>query len=168
MSKPFSTKELAARIKALMRRSGVPESDLLEACGIQIDLGSHRLIIQGTNIHIGPTEYRLQVQLLDHIWGRSSYIEIRTVDVHVLRLRKNTRDMDREHRKLQMEEKKAMAEVKKLSNAGQPAAAKMMAKNVVQLRKQQEKMVKAKAQLSGVQNMTKVTRQRRFRCAHQR
>ena len=91
MSKPFSTKELAARIKALMRRSGVPESDLLEACGIQIDLGSHRLIIQGTNIHIDPTEYRLLVQLLDHIWGRSSYIEIRTVDVHLLRLRKNTR-----------------------------------------------------------------------------
>ena len=91
MSKPFSTKELAARIKALMRRSGVPESDLLEACGIQIDLGSHRLIIQGTNIHIGPTEYRLLVQLLDHIWGRSSYIEIRTVDVHMLRLRKKTR-----------------------------------------------------------------------------
>ena len=61
-----------------MRRSGVPESDLLEACGIQIDLGSHRLIIQGTNIHIGPTEYRLLVQLLDHIWGRSSYIERNT------------------------------------------------------------------------------------------
>ena len=91
MSKPFSTKELAARIKALMRRSGVPESDLLEACGIQIDLGSHRLIIQRTNIHIGPTEYCLLVKLLDHIWGRSSYIEIRTVDAHVLRLRKNTR-----------------------------------------------------------------------------
>ena len=101
MSKPFSPKELVARIKALMRRSGVPEDELIEACGIQIDLGSHRLTIQGTNVNIGPTEYRLlellmrnpdrvfeRDQLLDRIWGRSSYIEIRTVDVHILRLRK--------------------------------------------------------------------------------
>lgn len=71
-------------------------------------------------------------------------------------LRKNTRDMDREMRKLDIEEKKAMAEIKKLSAAGQPAAAKMMAKNVVQLRNQKTKMIKGKAQLSGVQNMTKV------------
>ena len=101
MSKPFSPKELVARIKALMRRSGVPEDELIEACGIQIDLGSHRLTIKGTNVNIGPTEYRLlellmrnpdrvfeRDQLLDRIWGRSSYIEIRTVDVHILRLRK--------------------------------------------------------------------------------
>ena len=101
MSKPFSPKELVARIKALMRRSGVPEDELIEACGIQIDLGSHRLTIQGTNVNIGPIEYRLlellmrnpdrvfeRDQLLDRIWGRSSYIEIRTVDVHILRLRK--------------------------------------------------------------------------------
>ena len=101
MSKPFSPKELVARIKALMRRSGVPEDELIEACGIQIDLGSHRLTIQGTNVNIGPTEYRLlellmrnpdrvfeRDQLLDRVWGRSSYIEIRTVDVHILRLRK--------------------------------------------------------------------------------
>jgi two-component system phosphate regulon response regulator PhoB len=101
MSKPFSPKELIARIKALMRRSGLPEDELIEACGIQIDLGSHRLVIQGTNVNIGPTEYRLlellirnpdrvfeRDQLLDRIWGRSSYIEIRTVDVHILRLRK--------------------------------------------------------------------------------
>ena len=101
MSKPFSPKELVARIKALMRRSGVPEDELIEACGIQIDLGSHRLTVKGTNVNIGPTEYRLlellmrnpdrvfeRDQLLDRIWGRSSYIEIRTVDVHILRLRK--------------------------------------------------------------------------------
>ena len=101
MSKPFSPKELIARIKALVRRSGLPEDELIEACGIQIDLGSHRLVIQGTNVNIGPTEYRLlellmrnpdrvfeRDQLLDRIWGRSSYIEIRTVDVHILRLRK--------------------------------------------------------------------------------
>ena len=101
MSKPFSPKELIARIKALMRRSGVPEDELIEATGIQIDLSSHRLIIQGQNVNIGPTEYRLlellmrhpdsvfeRDQLLDRIWGRSTYIEIRTVDVHILRLRK--------------------------------------------------------------------------------
>lgn len=101
MSKPFSPKELIARIKALMRRSGVPEDELIEATGIQIDLSSHRLIIQGQNVNIGPTEYRLlellmrhpdrvfeRDQLLDRIWGRITYIEIRTVDVHILRLRK--------------------------------------------------------------------------------
>ena len=91
MSNPFSTKELAARIKALMRRSDVPESDLIETSGIQIDLGNHRLIFRGANIHIWPTAYRLLVHLLDRILGRSSHIEIRTFDVHILRLRKNTR-----------------------------------------------------------------------------
>jgi two-component system phosphate regulon response regulator PhoB len=101
MSKPFSPKELVARIKALLRRSGAPENDVLEPSGIRIDLVSHRLTIEGKNINIGPTEYRLlellmrnpdrvfeRDQLLDRVWGRSSYIETRTVDVHVLRLRK--------------------------------------------------------------------------------
>jgi two-component system phosphate regulon response regulator PhoB len=101
MSKPFSPKELVARIKALLRRSGAPENDVLEASGIRIDLVSHRLTIEGKNINIGPTEYRLlellmrnpdrvfeRDQLLDRVWGRSSYIETQTVDVHVLRLRK--------------------------------------------------------------------------------
>ncbi|NCF76590.1 MAG: phosphate regulon transcriptional regulatory protein PhoB [Proteobacteria bacterium] len=101
MSKPFSPKELVARIKALLRRSGAPEDDLIEASGIRIDLVSHRVTIKGVDINIGPTEYRLlellmrnpdrvfeRDQLLDRVWGRSSYIETRTVDVHVLRLRK--------------------------------------------------------------------------------
>ena len=101
MSKPFSPKELVARIKALLRRSGAPENDVLEPSGIRIDLVSHRLTIEGKNINIGPTEYRLlellmrnpdrvfeRDQLLDRVSGRSSYIETRTVDVHVLRLRK--------------------------------------------------------------------------------
>lgn len=101
MSKPFSPKELVARIKALLRRSGAPEDDLLESSGIRIDLVSHRVTIEGKDINIGPTEYRLlellmrnpdrvfeRDQLLDRVWGRSSYIETRTVDVHVLRLRK--------------------------------------------------------------------------------
>lgn len=101
MSKPFSPKELIARIKALLRRSGAPEDDLLEASGICIDLSSHQVTIQGVDVNVGPTEYRMlelflrnpnrvfeRDQLLDRVWGRSSYIETRTVDVHVLRLRK--------------------------------------------------------------------------------
>ena len=101
MSKPFSPKELVARIRALLRRSGAPEDDLLEASGIRIDLSSHQVTIQGVDVNIGPTEYRMlelflrnpnrvfeRDQLLDRVWGRSSYIETRTVDVHVLRLRK--------------------------------------------------------------------------------
>jgi two-component system phosphate regulon response regulator PhoB len=101
MSKPFSPRELVARIKALLRRTGVPEDDTVESSGIRIDLVSHRVTIASTDINIGPTEYRLlellmrnpdrvfeRDQLLDRVWGRSTYIETRTVDVHILRLRK--------------------------------------------------------------------------------
>ena len=101
MSKPFSPRELVARIKALLRRAGEPEDDTVESSGIRIDLVSHRVTIAGTHINIGPTEYRLlellmrnpdrvfeRDQLLDRVWGRSTYIETRTVDVHILRLRK--------------------------------------------------------------------------------
>jgi two-component system phosphate regulon response regulator PhoB len=101
MSKPFSPLELVARIKALLRRTGVPEDDTVESSGIRIDLVSHRVTIAGTDINIGPTEYRLlellmrnpdrvfeRDQLLDRVWGRSTYIKTRTVDVHILRLRK--------------------------------------------------------------------------------
>ena len=107
MSKRFSPKELVARIKALLRRSGAPTDDLLEASGIRIDLVSHRVTIDGVDINIGPTEYRLlellmrnpdrvfeRDQLLDRVWGRSRYIETRTVDVHVLRLRKVLKPFD--------------------------------------------------------------------------
>ena len=66
MSKPVSPKELIAGIKALMRRSGVLEGGLIEASGIQIDPSSHRLVIQGQNVNIGPTEYRLLEQLMRH------------------------------------------------------------------------------------------------------
>lgn len=101
MSKPFSPRELVARIKALLRRTGEPEDDTVESSGIRIDLVSHRVTIASTDINIGPTEYRLlellmrnpdrvfeRDQLLDRVWGRSTYIETRTVDVHILRLRK--------------------------------------------------------------------------------
>jgi two-component system phosphate regulon response regulator PhoB len=99
--KPFSPRELVARIKALLRRSGAPENSLIEFAGIQLNLTSHRITINGETVHMGPTEFRLlemlmrhpdrafdRSQLLDRVWGRSVYVEERTVDVHILRLRK--------------------------------------------------------------------------------
>lgn len=99
--KPFSPKELAARVRALLRRSGAPEEGVVEAGGLRLELKSHRLIISDAPVHIGPTEFRLlaflmgnperafdRAALLDRVWGRNVYVEERTVDVHVLRLRK--------------------------------------------------------------------------------
>ncbi len=101
VTKPFSPRELLARIKALLRRTGAPADNILESGGIRLDLNSHRVTIDGELVHVGPTEYRLlellmrhpdrafdRSQLLDRVWGRSVYVEERTVDVHVLRLRK--------------------------------------------------------------------------------
>ena len=101
ITKPFSPRELLARIKALLKRSGTPENNVLESNGIQLDLNSHRVTINGQEIHTGPTEYRLlellvrnpdrvfnRNQLLDRVWGRGVYVEERTVDVHILRLRR--------------------------------------------------------------------------------
>ena len=101
ITKPFSPRELLARIKALLKRSGTPVNNVLESNGIQLDLNSHRVTINGQEIHTGPTEYRLlellvrnpdrvfnRNQLLDRVWGRGVYVEERTVDVHILRLRK--------------------------------------------------------------------------------
>lgn len=101
ITKPFSPKELIARIRALLRRSGLPEEGRLQAGTLILDLNSHNVEVDGTVIPIGPTEFRLleflmshpgrafsRSQLLDRVWGRSAYVEERTVDVHVLRLRK--------------------------------------------------------------------------------
>ena len=101
VTKPFSPRELIARVKALLRRSGSPEDNLLSIAGIKLDLKSHRVSVGDENIHMGPTEYRLlellmrhpdrafdRSQLLDRVRGRSVYVEERTVDVHILRLRK--------------------------------------------------------------------------------
>ena len=102
VTKPFSTRELIARIRALLRRSGGGESDdELRVQDLRLNTGSHAVWAGESPVHLGPTEFRLlkflmsntervysRSQLLDFVWGRSSYIEERTVDVHVLRLRK--------------------------------------------------------------------------------
>jgi len=102
VTKPFSARELLARIRAVLRRSA-PEGDSeeVDAGRLTINLASHRVLHDDQPIELGPTEYRLlkflmthqervysRSQLLDHVWGGGVYVEERTVDVHVLRLRK--------------------------------------------------------------------------------
>jgi len=100
--KPFSARELLARIRAVMRRSrGEDEDGNVSVGGLRIDGAAHRVFANGEPLNIGPTEYRLlhffmthpervysRAQLLDHVWGGSVYVEERTVDVHIRRLRK--------------------------------------------------------------------------------
>jgi two-component system phosphate regulon response regulator PhoB len=100
--KPFSPRELIARILAVLRRSSpVDESGKLIMGCLTLDTIARRLLHNRVEIHIGPTEYRLleffmshpgrsysRAQLLDHVWGTSAYLEERTVDVHIRRLRK--------------------------------------------------------------------------------
>ncbi len=100
--KPFSPSELIARVRAVLRRSS-PEfgEEKLEYADITLNLTAHKVTRDGQPIHLGPTEYRLlqtlierptrvftREQLLDRVWGRDIYVEERTVDVHVRRLRK--------------------------------------------------------------------------------
>ncbi len=100
--KPFSARELVARVKAVMRRTlGDSENGNVEMAGLRIDGAAHRVFADGKPVSIGPTEYRLlyffmthadrvyaRDQLLDHVWGGTVYVEERTVDVHIRRLRK--------------------------------------------------------------------------------
>jgi two-component system phosphate regulon response regulator PhoB len=101
VNKPFSPRELMARIRAIFRRVGQTSEEMLEAGDLKMELESHRVMFQGNEISLGPTEYKLlkflmsnqnrvysRTQLLDHVWGHDAYVEERTVDVHVLRLRK--------------------------------------------------------------------------------
>jgi len=100
--KPFSARELLARIKAVLRRSRDDADDgSVSAGALRIDGAAHRVYAGEQALHVGPTEYRLlhffmthadrvysRAQLLDHIWGGNVYVEERTVDVHIRRLRK--------------------------------------------------------------------------------
>ena len=104
--KPFSARELLARIRAVMRRVTGDDADgSISAGGVRIDGAAHRVFAGNdgdeTPIAIGPTEYRLlhflmthpdrvysRAQVLDHVWGGNAYVEERTVDVHIRRLRK--------------------------------------------------------------------------------
>jgi two-component system, OmpR family, phosphate regulon response regulator PhoB len=110
ITKPFSPKEMIARIKAVMRRSGkLSESGHLNVGDLTLDAEQHRLTISGQTLDVSPTEFRLmqffmtnpdkvysRTHLLDQVWGRSVYIEERTVDVHIRRLRKILAEHGRE------------------------------------------------------------------------
>ncbi|HWK62505.1 MAG TPA: phosphate regulon transcriptional regulator PhoB [Eoetvoesiella sp.] len=102
ITKPFSPKELIARIKAVLRRRAPQLTDDIIAIGsLQLDPTTHRVTGNGINLTIGPTEFRLlhffmthtervfsRTQLLDQVWGDHVFVEERTVDVHIRRLRK--------------------------------------------------------------------------------
>jgi two-component system phosphate regulon response regulator PhoB len=111
ISKPFSPREMVARVNAVLRRSRPEDTaDAIEIGGLRIDNISHRVSADGTVIEIAPTEYRLlhffmthadrafsRSQLLDQVWGNHVYVEERTVDVHVRRLRKALEETGHEH-----------------------------------------------------------------------
>ncbi len=102
ITKPFSPKELVARIKAVMRRVTPTSSEQpIEFNGLNLDPVSHRVSANGSPLDMGPTEFKLlhffmthpervysREQLLDNVWGTNVYVEDRTVDVHIRRLRK--------------------------------------------------------------------------------
>lgn len=102
ITKPFSPRELVARLKAVLRRAD-PHTNAspITVLGLCLDPASHRVTINNQSVDMGPTEYRLlefflthqeraytRSQLLDHVWGGNVYVEERTVDVHIRRLRK--------------------------------------------------------------------------------
>jgi two-component system phosphate regulon response regulator PhoB len=110
MTKPFSPRELVARLRAVLRRSSKHQwSPQVIAGDLVLDTEQHRLTIADQNVEVSPTEFRLmqffmthpdkvfnRTQLLDQVWGRSVYIEERTVDVHIRRLRKILENYGRE------------------------------------------------------------------------
>ena len=105
VTKPFSTRELLARIRALLRRAATDENDepkgVINMDGLGLDTETFRVTADGESVDLRPTEFRLlhffithpervysRAQLLDQVWGQSVYVEERTVDVHIRRLRK--------------------------------------------------------------------------------
>jgi two-component system, OmpR family, phosphate regulon response regulator PhoB len=99
--KPFSPRELLARLRAALRRGSVAETEVAAVGDLQLNTASHQVLVGDSEVSLGPTEYRLlaffmyhpdrvysRAQLLDRVWGGNVYVEERTVDVHIRRLRK--------------------------------------------------------------------------------
>ncbi len=101
VTKPFSPRELMARVEALLRRTRPSlAGETLACCGLELDAATHLVKRDGKPLHLGPTEFRLlrhflerprrvqsRDQLLDAVWGRDTEVDLRTVDVHIRRLR---------------------------------------------------------------------------------
>lgn len=110
ITKPFAPRELVARIQAVLRRARGDDKDIVNAGVLELDGAGHRVSAEGREIKVGPTEYRLlyfmmthpgrvysRAQLLDRVWGANVYVEERTVDVHVRRLRKALSEAGADH-----------------------------------------------------------------------
>ena len=111
VTKPFSPRELVARMWAVLRRASPGgEEDRVELGDLLLDNASHRVSVGGEELHLGPTEFRLlhffmthpervysRGQILDRVWGGNVYIEERTVDVHIRRLRKALEPSGHDH-----------------------------------------------------------------------
>jgi two-component system, OmpR family, phosphate regulon response regulator PhoB len=100
VTKPFSPRELVARIQAVLRRTRTGAAKAMQVGRIELDSAAYRVTVDGDELKLGPTEYRLlkflathaervysRAQLLDRVWGANVYVEERTVDVHIRRLR---------------------------------------------------------------------------------
>lgn len=111
VTKPFSPRELLARINAVLRRvTPGGEDEIVDQGGLILDTASERVLVGDRTVSLGPTEYRLlsffmthaervysRSQLLDRVWGGNVYVEERTVDVHIRRLRKALEDVGFDH-----------------------------------------------------------------------
>jgi two-component system phosphate regulon response regulator PhoB len=111
VTKPFSPRELLSRINAVLRRSGAGGNDeSVSLGGLTLDRAGHRVTASEREVSLGPTEYRMleffmthpgrvysREQLLDRIWGGNVYVEERTIDVHIRRLRKALEDVELAH-----------------------------------------------------------------------
>jgi two-component system phosphate regulon response regulator PhoB len=108
VTKPFSITELMARVKALLRRARpARDAEVLRYADLELDIARHRVLRNGRAVHLGPTEFRLlrflmerpgrvysREQLLDSVWGHDIHVELRTVDVHIRRLRRALNGQD--------------------------------------------------------------------------
>jgi two-component system phosphate regulon response regulator PhoB len=111
VTKHFSPRELLSRINAVLRRTGsAATDDTVDLGGLQLDRAAHRVSAGGAEVALGPTEYRMldffmqnpervfsRTQLLDRVWGGNVYVEERTIDVHIRRLRKALEDVNMSH-----------------------------------------------------------------------